>query len=152
MRRIVYSAEASRGWVMNNTSAKWSVAETICTWVSNWSGMVKALFFFALWLAQKTSATPSINNQKLKPNRDLVARVLPCLKLFACYYFGYLLTLVIFRCIFVGCWDCKSFWFECALWWAFTSEIKMYVRYLLFFRRVQNLKLMFRQVFCHLLF
>ena len=79
------------------------------------------------------------SDAKLKPNRDLGARVFPRLKLFACYYSRHLLTQVIVCCVFVCCWDCKSFWFKCAQWWAYTPEIKMYSRYLLVFQRNSEL-------------
>ena len=79
------------------------------------------------------------SDAKRKPSRDLVARVFPRFKLFACYYSGHLLTQVIFCCVFVGCWDCKSFWFKCALWWASKPEIKMYSQYLLVIHRNSEL-------------
>ena len=102
-------------------------------------------FVFLRFMTGSGNFRHPINNQsdaKLKPSRDLVARVFPRFKLFACYYSGHLMTQyfhIKFCCVFVGCWDCKSFWFECALWWAFTSEIKMYSRYLLIFHRNSEL-------------
>ena len=116
-------AEASRGWVMNNTSAKWSVTEN-CVYLSVELIRDDHGFVFLPFMTGSGNFHHPINKQsdaKLKPSGDLVARVFPrfpALQLFSCYYSGHLLTLVIF----------KSFGFKCVLWWVSAPEIKMYSR------------------------
>ena len=67
---------------MNNTSAKWSVAE-------NYLYLSFDLIRDDRFLTGSENVRHPINNQsdaKLKPSRDLVARVFPRFKLFACDY------------------------------------------------------------------
>ena len=89
---------------MNNTSAKLSVAENYFNLGVEVIRNGHSFCFFRYMTGSENVRHP-INDQsdtKLKPSRNLVARVFPRFKLFACYYSGHLSTLVIFCCVFVG--------------------------------------------------
>ena len=86
--------------MQNNTFGKRSVAENYLYLSVQWirDGHSFVFLRFMTGLGNFGHPTNYQSDAELKPSRDLVARVFPRFKLFACYYSGHLLTRVIFCC------------------------------------------------------